>query len=1097
MISKSSTWRIAACALHLNRLMRPLNSRVLTATGLLLVAAFVCGCSAGAKKSRIQARADQYFQSGEYEKAKVEYLNLLRLEQNPKAFQQIGFIWMKEGAPLRALPFLLKVRELTPDNTEARTQLAVALVALGDPSEARKEALAALKRDPGNSNAIVILADASLTKDEITEAEQQIERFTNKNTAAFHLAKASLALNKGEMSTEAEELQEAVRTEPKSARAHLALGYAYQLRGNPDHAGPELKIASELASPRSEERIKHAEFEAANGHLTEAKTVLQAISKETPDYLPVWQDLAKVAVTEGQYDQALSLLENLFSRNPEDPDARLLEAQVWLAKGDPAKATAIADRVNTNYPNNALIKYTLARTYIASNNPLQAETALQQAISIKPDYPEAVLLLAELSLQSGKAQNVVALLEDLLKKRPDLAQARTMLANAHRALGQLDDAAAVSREQTQMVPNSSDAYLAYGLVLRQQNKNDEAREAFEKASELNPDSLSAVDQLLEMDLAEKRYDAAAQRVEQQAQKHPNTAGAYFLQARMHLASGPQKDFARAEGELQKAIQLNSNFVSAYETLVSLFISENKLPEAVTQLKTEMDKNPKDPRPVLMTALVYEQTKDYPGARDAYLKVLSLSSSSVLALNNLAYLYSEQFNQLDQAYDLAQKARNLELGNGRVADTLGWILYKRGDYPQALKLAQESAAKFPDNPVIQFHLGMISYMNGQLDLARSALEKAAHSRAEFPEKAEAERRLTTLEGAASGKGEQSIPLLEASLKQQPNDVVVLQQLGQAYENNRQYDKAAATYEQIMKLNPRLPAATLKLAQLYSGPLEKPDQALEMAKKARELYPNDPDASAAIGHIALQAGNYTWAYSLLKDSTRKTSSNPTAFHDLALSAYALGKVPEAGETMQRYLSANPGDQQSKEAKQFLTLIALEQPSPDAVAAEPEVQNRLSANPDDLPALMTKAAITLQQGDEKSATAIYEKVLQKYPDFAPAQKRLAAIYKDHPEEVTKAYDLAMKARKTLTNDAELARTLARISFKRNDFPYAAQLFEESARTQALGADDLYYLGMAQFASHQETKARETLARALAAGLQDPLAEEAKKRLANRTGK
>src|SRR6202011_286229 len=471
-------------------------------------------------------------------------------------------------------------------------------------------------------------------------------------------------------------------------------------------------------------------------------------------------------------------------------------------------------------------------------------------------------------------------------------------------------------------------------------------------------------------------------------------------------------------------------------------------------------------------------------------------SSVLALNNLAYLYGEQFDQLDQAYDLAQKAHNLDLGNGRVADTLGWILYKRGDYPQALKLAQESAAKFPDNPVIQFHLGMISYMNGQLDLARSALEKAAHNSAEFPEKAEAERRLATLEGAASKKGEQSIPLLEASLKQQPNDVVVLQQLGQAYENNRQYDKAAATYEQIMKLNPRLPAATLKLAQLYSG-LGKPDQALEMAKKARELYPNDPEAIAAIGHIALQAGNYTWAYSLLQDSTRKTSTNPTAFHDLALSAYALGKVPEARETMQRYLSATPGDQQSKEAKQFLTLIALEQPSPDAVAAEPEVQNRLNANPDAPPAFRTKAAISLQQGDEKSATAIYEKVLQKYPDFAPAQKRLAAIYKNNSETLAKAYDLAMKARKTLTNDPDLTRTLAQISFKRNDFPYAAQLFEESARTQPLGADDLYYLGMAQFGSHEETKARETLARALAAGLQDTLAEEAKKRLANRTGK
>jgi tetratricopeptide (TPR) repeat protein len=1072
-----------------------LRHHVLKSSALLLVALLISGCSVGHKKARILQRADNYFNAGDYEKAKVEYLNLLRVEnQSPRALQQLGLIWMKQGAPLRGVPFLLKVRELAPDNIEARSQLAVALMALGDPAEARKEALAVLKRDPANSDAIVILADASSTKEEITAAEQQLEKFTNKNTAAFHLAQASLARSKADMSMEADELQQAVRAEPKSARAHLALGYAYQIRGNPDHAGPELKIASELAPPRSEERIRYPEFEAGNGHQTEAKTALQAIAKETPDYLPVWQDLAKLAVAEGQYDQALSLLENLFSRNPEDPDARLLEAQVWLAKGDPAKATTIADRVNTNYPNNALIKYMLARTYIASKNPLQAETALQQAISIKPDFPEAVLLLADLSLQSGKPQNVIGLLEDLLKKHPDLAQARALLANAHRAMGQMDKAAAVIREQTEMAPNSYDAYVAYGFILRQENRNDEARVAFEKASELNPDSLTPVDQLLDMDFAEKRYDAAAQLVEQQGQKHPNSAGAYFLQARIHLANGPQKDFSRAESELQKAIELNSNFVPAYETLVSLYISENKLPDAITQLKTQMDKNPKDPRPFLMTALLYEQMKEFTGARDAYLTALSLSPNSVLGLNNLAYLYSEQFNQLDKAYDVAQKARNLEPSNGRVADTLGWILYKRGDYQQALKLAQESAAKFPDNPVIQFHLGMISYMMGQLDSARSALEKAAHSRADFSEKAEAERRLATLEGAASGKGEQSIPALEASAKQQPNDVVILQQLGQTYENNRQYDKAAATYEQIVKLNPRLPAATLKLAQLYSGPLGKRDRALDLAKKARDLYPNDPEATAAIGHIALQAGNYTWAYSLLGESTRSSSKTPIAFHDLALAAYALGKVPEAREIMQRYLNTNPGDQQSKEAKQFLALTALEQPSADAVAAEPQVENWLSTNPDDVPALMAKGAIKLQQNDEKSATDIYEKVLQKYPDFAPAQKRLSAIYKNNPQGLAKAYDLAMKARKTLTNDPELARTLAQISFKRNDLPYAAQLFEESARTQPLGADDLYYLGMAQFGSHQEAKARQTLARALAAGLQDPLAEEAKKRLGER---
>ena len=101
-------------------------------------------------------------------------------------------------------------------------------------------------------------------------------------------------------------------------------------------------------------------------------------------------------------------------------------------------------------------------------------------------------------------------------------------------------------------------------------------------------------------------------------------------------------------------------------------------------------------------------------------------------------------------------------------------------------------------------------------------------------------------------------------------------------------------------------------------------------------------------------------------------------------------------------------------------------------------------------------------------------------------------HPEDQTKAYDLAIKARKTLSDDPELARTLAELNFKRKEFPYAIQLFQQSAAKQPLPAKDLYYLGMAQLQTKQDVKGRETLERALAAGLQDPLAQEARQRLA-----
>ena len=48
----------------------------------------------------------------------------------------------------------------------------------------------------------------------------------------------------------------------------------------------------------------------------------------------------------------------------------------------------------------------------------------------------------------------------------------------------------------------------------------EARQAFEKAAELAPDSLWPVEQLVELDLLDKHFDAARQRIRRQFQKNP-------------------------------------------------------------------------------------------------------------------------------------------------------------------------------------------------------------------------------------------------------------------------------------------------------------------------------------------------------------------------------------------------------------------------------------------------------------------------------------------------------------------------------------------------------------------------------------------------
>ena len=121
----------------------------------------------------------------------------------------------------------------------------------------------------------------------------------------------------------------------------------------------------------------------------------------------------------------------------------------------------------------------------------------------------------------------------------------------------------------------------------------------------------------------------------------------------------------------------------------------------------------------------------------------------------------------------------------------------------------------------------------------------------------------------------------------------------------------------------------------------------------------------------------------------------------------------------------------------------------------------------------------------------MLQIYPEFAPAQKRLAGIYAENQNDLAKAHELTTKARRTLPDDAELTRTLAEINFQRKDFPAAVQMFQQSARQAPLPAKELYHLGVAQLETKREAEGRQTIERAIAEGLQGPLADEAKRRL------
>ena len=290
--------------------------------------------------------------------------------------------------------------------------------------------------------------------------------------------------------------------------------------------------------------------------------------------------------------------------------------------------------------------------------------------------------------------------------------------------------------------------------------------------------------------------------------------------------------------------------------------------------------------------IHEQLKEYDAARDAYEKVLTINPNSIPALNNLSYMYAVRFDKIDRAYELAQRAHELRPYDPNVIDTLGWVLFKKGDYPGALLLLEDSAEKSPGDAEIQFHLGMTHYMMDEEDSARVALQRAVASKQDYANKdGSPERAWPRSIWTPPRPGLSALSELEKALKQYPDDPVILNRIGVLQEKAGDVEKAAATYEAALKKNPDAVPILAKLARLYMYRLNQPDKALKLATAAHELAPDNASVSAILGHLVYRSGDYVRALGLLESASDQLPNQPELLYDLAWAYYSVGRVADA--------------------------------------------------------------------------------------------------------------------------------------------------------------------------------------------------------------
>jgi tetratricopeptide (TPR) repeat protein len=140
--------------------------------------------------------------------------------------------------------------------------------------------------------------------------------------------------------------------------------------------------------------------------------------------------------------------------------------------------------------------------------------------------------------------------------------------------------------------------------------------------------------------------------------------------------------------------------------------------------------------------VFSTAHQYPRAEEQLEWILKVDPNNATACNDLGYLWADQGKNLKEAEDLIRKALDLDRrqkhsgppvagsdadrDNAAYVDSLGWVLFRRGQL-DAARQELEKAAALPDgdDPVICDHLGDVYYRLEMTARARESWERALH------------------------------------------------------------------------------------------------------------------------------------------------------------------------------------------------------------------------------------------------------------------------------------------------------------------------------------------------------------------------------------
>ncbi len=549
--------------------------------------------------------------------------------------------------------------------------------------------------------------------------------------------------------------------------------------------------AGETVDRTAQAYYMRGSFMESSDDLMLAYTYYTYAEKYEPDNARIFLALARVTLEMGKLDETRKYAGRLIEKGIYESSARLILAEVEYEENNRGKAIELLESIQDNEgvpkfevykflarihlenedfaaarvslekareldPGDLFVHYRLGLIYADMGDAAKAVESLREAIAVNPGFAGSHLALGSILLHYRNVEGAAKAFEDVIALDPGNRTAVTELSKLYLQQGRIEDGVELLEPLYTERKLGESGKLILGRFYYGLGRDEDALKVFHGLLALHGEKPQIMRAVAEIEMDRGNFRTAFKYLDRLVEIEPDLFNNYvgLVLIANGLAgepSSPEEDkkFSSVEGTMYLREAVRRMDRSRYSDNFIIGTVYRKLGdnERAEQFLTTAEKLSPEARDVLVElAALYEEMGRLDEAIERII-VVHKSEPEDASINNFyGYLLAVRGDNLDFAEELVRKALGEDPGNGYYLDSLGWVKFRKGEFPVALEILLGASEIVDDDPVIWEHIGD-TYM--ELDQPELALESYNRSAEVDPDRPMIGDKVREARSAASG------------------------------------------------------------------------------------------------------------------------------------------------------------------------------------------------------------------------------------------------------------------------------------------------------------------------------------------------------------